>query len=245
MTSTANAAARDLSSGARNILSVYYAAGPVETDYGMTWYTTAHMIARALANAHAGQTDPVHGRGVTLEAVAAVLSALSPSNAWATNVRDADKMLSVFMAGGKLADFTVSTYNANKRKAWAILTGALTPAEAFGKNTSLKTRAFWRNILDPHSACAHVVVDGHAYGIWLGERRPLAKTPKLSPKLYQTVADAYAEAARAVGVAPSQMQAVTWVTWRNLHNVGELSPQYDLFGERPGKSSAPTLPVAA
>jgi hypothetical protein len=68
-----------------------------------------------------------------------------------------------------------------------------------------------------------VCVDGHAYSIWLGERVSTSDTPKITPKLYQRIADDYVQATVKINeimgtrYKPSTVQAITWVVHRNLH----------------------------
>lgn len=188
-----------------NVLSVYYGSGAEERDEGLRWYRDAHEIAQDLADRY--DTEVV--------VTAAVLSILSPSNRWNTNLRDADAMLSAWRAGLPPESFTVSTYGQNKRKAWAMLHGEMTPEEAFNRRAQ-KTLNFWALIADP-DGWPGVVVDGHAIGIALGERKPLDSVPRLGIKAYEALSDAYVVAAQTVGIKPHQMQAITWVAWRNTH----------------------------
>jgi hypothetical protein len=108
----------------------------------------------------------------------------------------------------------VSTFNKNKDKAIRILSGE-DPRDVLG---GLKVRAFYECITGGNQVC----VDGHAYSIWLGQRVATSSTPKISPKLYATIAHDYHLAAQQVNqitgkqYTGSQVQAITWVAWRNL-----------------------------
>ncbi len=77
-----------------------------------------------------------------------------------------------------------------------------------------KTTAFFANIL----GIDVVTVDGHAKNIYDGMRRVL-KNNNVGVREYGIIADAYIEAAKAVGIKGFQMQAITWVAWRRQHNI--------------------------
>ena len=80
-----------------------------------------------------------------------------------------------------------------------------------------KVRSFYRNILGIDSA---VTVDRHAVAIVYG--RPLSdREIKLLERAgaYTVIASAYRAAARRLGIAPSTLQAVTWLAWRRLKAV--------------------------
>ncbi len=81
-----------------------------------------------------------------------------------------------------------------------------------------KTRAFYEclcNPQDPHWVC----VDRHAYCVWLGRRLTTTSQLKMTPKLLHVVAVDYRLTAKLTGLLPSQLQAITWVTWRRIHDV--------------------------
>ena len=83
----------------------------------------------------------------------------------------------------------------------------------------LKVRAFYDCILGNNEA---VCVDGHAYAIWLGSYVPTTKTPTISPKLYESIATSYVQAAQTInGVmgtdySAAKVQAVTWTVWQRI-----------------------------
>jgi hypothetical protein len=82
-----------------------------------------------------------------------------------------------------------------------------------------KVTAFYRSIMgDPNAVC----VDGHAYSVFIGQRIPTTKTPNIGKGLYETIQRAYCLVAdRSFDIcghklSPTQVQAVTWVTYRRL-----------------------------
>lgn len=188
-----------------SILAVFFQASVAEVLEGLQWYTRASDAAQVIAENY------LDGR---YNAAAGIIAALSPNNRWERNVKDAEKLAKVFASGGDLDEVKVSSYGANKVKAISILSGN-DPLDVLGGH---KVRAFYRCIIGEDAVC----VDGHAYSIWLGERVATSSTPKISDKLYNQIAEDYRIAAKQISnikgefYTPAQIQAITWVTWRNL-----------------------------
>lgn len=193
---------------ARNILATYYQASENELAYGAEWYAKAHRHAVVFSQRY----------GVSTRQAAYVISMLSPSNRWDQNLRDAESMLQAHAAGLPLDLVTVHTYGSNRTKAAAYLQGLIADEDLWTRD-SKKTEAFGL-LIAGHTDEGHVCVDGHACAIAMGERVPLDSVPRIRGKLYDTIADAYREAAERAGVAPHVMQATTWLVWRRLHLAG-------------------------
>jgi hypothetical protein len=180
---------------------------------GIEWYARALRFARMLVQAY---------DGLTLGQAVGVIAALSPNNKWARNCVDAEAMIKAWHAGADPLTVKVCTFNPNKAKAAAIL--ALTADELETDTIAeilngRKVVAFYRSIMgDPDAVC----VDGHAYAVWIGERIPTTQTPKIGVKLYADIARAYQLVAKrsfnlcGVTLSATQVQAVTWVTYRRL-----------------------------
>ncbi len=193
-----------------NILAVFFKATDLETINGAEWYPAANHAAQIMAARYS----------VTLETVAGVIAALSPNNRWERNLTDADSMIRAYSMGGHNAadSVKVGTYNANKTKALAILSGD----DCLQILGGLKVRAFYDCIIGGDSVC----VDGHAYAIWTGEYIPTTKTPKITPKLYDAISADYRLAAATINCilqaeySAAQIQAITWVAWRRIIKEG-------------------------
>lgn len=178
------------------------------------WYQQANDIARKLGN----QFD------LPTAIVAGVIAALSPQNPWERNVVDAENIISTYKQDGREAaeSIKVGTFGANKRKALQILDlgFVFTAKEILEILGGLKVQNFWWCILLNNKA---VCVDGHAYSIWLGERVSTSDTPKITPKLYERIAQDYTDATGKINeildadYTPYQIQAITWVVHRNLY----------------------------
>lgn len=181
-----------------NILAVYHQATREELRAGLSWYADVNEECARLAQTYR----------VTMQQAAGVIAALSPGLRWENNVEAAERML----AEEPLDGLGVRWY-ANVRKAEAIL-NASDPFVALKGN---KVRAFYACILTPDKGLS-VCVDGHAYCIWTGRRIGLDKVPELNDRLYNRIASDYMSVARVVQLQACQLQAITWLTWRRLHN---------------------------
>jgi len=189
-----------------NILAVFFTANAAELQHGSRWYPDALAACETIAQSY----------GLPVNTVAGVVAALSPNNKWQRNIIDADNICRIYTAGGynDAARCKVSTFNNNKQKALQVLSG-IAPLEVLG---GLKVRAFYGCIMGIDSVC----IDGHAFAIWKGERIPTTKTPKISPKLYDTIASDYRNAANTInGILDTsytavQIQAITWTAWHRI-----------------------------
>jgi len=183
------------SDGVANILSMLAQATTEEEQVGITWYSTAHVLA--------SHWHP------DMRTACGVLAALSPNTDWESNVA----MAADFLAGHTDADTVPHTYDAG-RKAERIRDGEDPDLVLGGR----KVRSFFRNIFDPDRP-GPVTVDRHATCIWLGERDTSRRPVNLVNRVgaYQMIAADYRTAGRLTGLLPHQIQAITWCTYRRIH----------------------------
>lgn len=190
----------------RNILKVYRQATVDEITHGMQWYALAKEDAQAIAD---------HCE-IPLRIATGVIAALSPTNDWNQNVKDADLFCKTFVSGGYFEDVKASTYKPMWEKAWKILSSVPHSDDAVATILNgPKITDFFLCILG-YDVC---VIDGHAWCIANNDRRVLQEVPHIGKKLRKELQDAYAKAAKKAGIKPYQMQAITWVTWKRIHNV--------------------------
>jgi hypothetical protein len=191
-----------------NIVSVFLMATSQEFVDGTKWYLDANLIAQEIAK-----------HGCSLEQASGVIAALSPSNKWQRNCQDAENFIRLWAAGGDPMELKVCTYGSNKKKALSILDGETGGESIEDILSGRKVSAFYRCILGKSDS---VCVDGHAYSIWLGERIPTNKTPKIGKLLYESISNDYRLATELINnytdkqLAPYQVQAVTWLAWRRI-----------------------------
>ena len=194
-----------------NILGVYHLATAGDRASGSAWYNAAFRVCDMIGANY----------GVDVNTVAGVVAALSPRNRWSRNIADAENMVKLYVAGGAdaAAGCKVCTFASGKKKALQILAENITnPDEIRAILNGPKLVEFFTCIADDRP---DVCIDGHAYSIWVGERITLADVPPISKKLRETIKADYMAAADILGVSPSTLQAITWVTWRRLHGLSD------------------------
>jgi hypothetical protein len=144
------------------------------------------------------------GYGVDLRVCAAVTAALSPQCEWSRNLIAAENILAGRSWSG------AGPYVVNVRKAETLYrerSHDLTTVFKFAP----KVASFACNLAGDYGP---VTVDTHAAQAAHLNPRLL---PRLdTPKGYQTIADAYVDAATIAGIAPAHFQATVWLTWKRL-----------------------------
>ena len=180
----------------QNLLAAYHAASPDQRAAGRSWYADQREIVRVLASKH----------DVPVSIVAAVVSALSPQTNWAQNIAGAARLLEAYSRGDSAPPRNATLYYKNAEKAWRLVSGELSPDDAFAK--APKTRAFWRNLSGDETAAT---VD-----TWMLRAAGVREQYKngLTPAAYRPLADAIAQAAAVVGEPVAQFQAIVWVVVR-------------------------------
>lgn len=160
--------------------------------------------------------------GYSLESTTAAFCALSPNNDYWGNLRSLVTLMRGRNLGAEPEDLVVSTYNQCKFRAWRFLNGD----DFLTVTRGPKTRAFYRNILNPDDT-ESVTVDGHMYSIWVGDRMTMVDAVRRRIR-YQTVADGIKVMARHMGLIPNQLQSMLWFTWKRIHQI-KYEPQMGLF----------------
>lgn len=181
----------------KNLVKLYSTVNPSTIKDGLTWYNEANKYCNVLAIQY---NKPI-------DVVCAILSALSPATNYEQNKKDTLNLL----AGTK--GYRCSTYGSNVSKARLIVSGKLSPANAFSLKTGPKTYNFYRNVLHPDSN-EYCTIDRHAYAIVTDDTHI-----HLTPKRYELIAGHYKRAANKLGIKPCQLQAVLWVDYRNKQNI--------------------------
>ena len=191
----------------RNILKLYRQATQEDTVNGVEWYARAERMAKAIAE----------DAGLPLPTVIGVMAALSPNNRWERNCKNALDMCHAWQNGDSMDSFKVCCYNTMKAKAWAILDLGLTDDEDILSHLNgQKIRSFYSNI----RGLDEVTIDGHALNIARGKREGLTSDKtNMGKREYRSLQEAYVRAAKRVGVKPHVLQAITWTTWKRIHNI--------------------------
>lgn len=175
-----------------NILATYSQASATQAVAGATWYEEAHALALGIADGDA-------------ERGAAIIAALSPALAWTTNVRVA------IVAARKGSRRPAGVIGTNWKKAKAIALGGDTDKHLRGKKVRAFAACIATNGTHPDAVC----VDRHAAAIACGRFLEDGGAAAVRGARYEAIAAAYCDAAARVAITPCQMQAITWVVWRD------------------------------
>lgn len=195
-----------------SIIAMYFQSNTLDRQIGMGWYNNAHNICVTLGEKYGFSTDQIAG----------AIAALSPNNKWERNIQDAESIARAIATGLDPMEMKVCTFGNNKKKAIEILTLKLNYDQIKVILKGQKIVAFFENIATD-GKCDAPVIDGHAYNVWNGTVSGLKDVPSITPKAFAAIQDAYRDAARIASevqnqqIAPSQMQAVTWVAYRRIN----------------------------
>lgn len=144
---------------------------------------------------------------IPLIKIAGMLSALSPNNTFRHNIVSLEKFIR------HNGNCKVTTFNGQKNKALKILNSKenITIDEVkhiLGnkKDSALKTKAFFDNIVRPHIS-QEVTVD-----LWMIRWAKIEGS--LTPKRYKDTANKIKELAQELNLLPHQLQAKLWVDIR-------------------------------
>jgi len=175
-----------------NIRAAYDAATPDDLAQGLAWYRNARREGRAV--------------GPTLHKGVGVIAALSPMQAWDTNIELAHKLAATHRAGLPMPTSGYG-FKRNTAKAWRILSGER-PLDVLSGD---KVRSFYRNML----GCADsVTVDRWAVRIALGDPQHSGTVPRGE---YAPMSEAFRRVAADLGMTARELQAATWVWIRREH----------------------------
>lgn len=139
---------------------------------------------------------------VPLIKVAGIMSALSPNNTFASNVKSLEAFLKT------KGNCKVSTYNMQKNKALAILNSSddITVEQVKAILGGLKTQAFFDNMYRPETS-QDVTID-----LWM--IRHFGIEGSLTPKRYKDASNKIKKLAKQLNLLPHQVQAKLWVDIR-------------------------------
>lgn len=175
-----------------NILSVYLHASDAHVQSGMDWYSDANALALELSPA-----DAWRGAGV--------IAAFSPVCPWTRNVKLARMAFETGIATGHTKVMC--------SQAQRILDGEHTMDVLKGE----KVRAFASAIADPENSTI-ATIDRHAHDIAMG-RRYSDEERNVGKRIFRDLSESYSIASELAGISVAQMQAITWVAWRDRHHV--------------------------
>lgn len=180
---------------AEHVMEIFILSTRDEKQAGMAWYNTAQDIAKEISGG-----DISRGAGV--------LAAMSPMTRWPQNVKNAKRIFA-----GETHGISLPT---SERKAIAILNGA----DPISTLNGDKTVAFYSNIVDTENPLGYCTIDRHAHDIAVGARLSNNHPSRnMTGKRYKDFVSCYQECAITLGIGAPQLQAITWVSWRNKFGI--------------------------
>lgn len=187
---------RGRQSGVPNILFIWDQADGVDFSEGMLAYSRYRETLDGIARHY----------HIPLASVVGMFCALSPNNAYMTNLRSVVDVLN----GGR-----GSGYGACYERALRCMRGE----DFLWFTKGPKTRSFYQNIMDPDDP-EPVTIDGHAYSVYVGQYHNMKQVVRAGFD-YEQIATSYRQAAHRIGngVLPNQVQAVCWFVWKRIHRV--------------------------
>ena len=169
-----------------------------EIKQGLSWYKNANKEANIIAKKY----------NLDVYKVSQVISALSPRNKWAQNIKDANKLCEAYVLCIHPEDIKVCTFHTNKFKAFNILANNVAITE-----TSLKTFNFVNNI-------AYLNNDFLTIDIW-HLRACFFKDIKINSAsigkiAYQQIKNLTIKKANKLGLKGFDLQAIIWLTAQKI-----------------------------
>lgn len=178
----------------------YNAASNEQIESGKDWYGEAQAYAQYLSVEF----------NIEKYKCAAVISSLSPNNKWERNKIDAFNVIQAWRDGKDADEVKCCTYNSNKLKAFAILSGDI---ELSAK--SPKTHSFAMNV--GMLSDKHVTVDKwHIRACLCTPSDGVIKTQEsVTPVQYRRIEAITNTLAEKLEIKAYELQAIIWVTIKN------------------------------
>ena len=177
-------------------------ATPSDIVEGKQWYAEAMAYAEFLSVTF----------NISKVVAAAVISALSPNNKWERNKIDAFNLIQAWWNADSIESVKVCTYNANKVKAWKVLTEGMSILRK-----SRKTHAFALNV--GMNDVDHVTLDKWMFRAFsTTSKKPIKCQESVTPKQYDELSDIFCRFAKRKGYKPYELQAILWVVIRKEWN---------------------------
>ena len=185
----------------KNIDLFFNLATSDEIRQGKQWYISANNFCNDVAKQY--NCSPF--------IVAQVVSALSPRNKWAQNLKDAKKVFKAIKDGKTAEQIKVCTFNKNKFKAFQIAKGLQQIS-----SDSRKTYNFCKNI-------AFLDDDFLTVDIWhlracLKEFKSISNA-QIGKLAYEQIKQLTIKKAQKLGLKGYELQAIIWVTVQNNINI--------------------------
>lgn len=192
----------DLQTMVENVLHTYDMATKQDVVDGANWYPLAFEHCELVASL----------TGYSAMQVAAVMALTSAATGWNLNQSMPARIIKYVESNGY--DAARPTFLSINKYGWAKVIRVLRDNDLSAPD-SFKVAAFFAAIAGDQSS---VTIDRHAIRIAAGGG--MAEDTTIRGK--RLMVEAYTQAADLRGVAPSAMQAITWVTHRRMNGKEQL-----------------------
>ena len=186
-----------LSKISKNLDYFFNVATKQDIKHGLNWYKDANEKAIEISKKY----------DIDVYKVAQVISALSPRNKWAQNIKDADKVCEAFTLGIGPENIKVCTFHTNKFKSYNILNNNVTITDK-----SLKTFNFVNNI-------AYLNNDFLTVDIWhlraCFNDKININSATIGRIAYEQIKRLTIKKANKLGIKGFELQAIIWLSTQN------------------------------
>ncbi len=176
-----------------NIKVVFNNATKKQIKEGSTWYKNAYLFCNKLAKHHK----------IAVDKVIQLCAVFSPQAKWEVN----KQILEEFLLNKRskfLSRFQI-------KRATEILNNQY---HLLDVSKGQKVNSFYNSIKNKGLG-QDVCLDTHAINLATNKINTVAEKSKIwSSKRYKIFQESYCEVANELGVSPQQLQAITWVAWR-------------------------------
>jgi len=219
--------------GIERVIRVYRSSPDTDLVTGMQWYRAAHAFCDELADEYSSLVPSAYH-------VAGIVAALSPQVSWTQNKRLSRELIEMGSTTSRLE---------RVQTAREIMQGDDPYIKLFDpKRQNRKVRSFFMNIAFPDwpkipeghqlpddiaNIPPHVTLDRHAWSMLYWDRTITDVLVAPTKEYYEWGRCVFVAAADQLGgILPHELQAVTWVVWRNPNrrildpNAPEMFPEF-------------------
>lgn len=192
-----------------NIIKYYQEATSIDIRDGKRWYQNANEFCQHLSYKY----------NLPIEKVAGIVSALSPQNSWEINKSMAETFIQR-KGKGRVKNRACDQKAKNIYNADDI--SQIENMLSFKEDGAFKTKSFYKNIINPQCNNS-VTIDRHALAVCIQnpERTRALNNmeAKITKRQYEFFQDCYRTAALKLGISPAELQACSWLSYRNKRSL--------------------------
>jgi len=182
----------------KNLDYFFNIASNEQIKNGLKWYKNANKEANTISKKY----------NLDVYKVSQVISALSPRNKWAQNIKDADKVCEAYKLGLQPENIKVCTFHTNKFKAFNILGNGLNITDK-----SLKTFNFVNNIANLDNNFLTVDI-WHLRACFFNDIN--ISSAAIGRVAYEQIKNLTIKKANKLGLKGFEFQAIIWLSAQKI-----------------------------